>query len=193
MIDKIHAKILSLGEKNIICQLGPIDLNVTANTQDFIVNQTTDIFIHFHWSTENGPTLFGFCSDEIRQTFKCLINCPKIGPSLAMQILGQISPATLIKLIHDADEKNLAKINGIGPKSAKNLISFLKYDQLSFLATDSKKTSRDKIFLDVKEALQSLGYYSGDVTKIINEIAKNDALSTFDQILRQALFLLQKL
>jgi Holliday junction DNA helicase RuvA len=198
MFEKITAKIISSENKSIVLSFYNLELRLFANHLNFSVGLVpVEVFTYLVWNSETGPALFGFCSEIERQAFKILIDCPKIGPVLSMNILTQIPAKDLFLLIFQEDESALSKINGIGPKSAKNMISFLKEKAAQFLrkniivGIDSSENGK-AFLLDVKEALSSLGYSSQEINSVILELSKDKNITSFDQALRQAFSFFQK-
>lgn len=196
MIEKLCGRVTAVNQKQILLQIaGSIEIKIFANSKSFIVGQNAEILTYLHWSPENGPSIFGFSSEQEKEAFKILIECPKVGPSLGINILNQIEPTSLFSMIEQEDEKRLARINGIGPKCAKNMISFIKNAAVKYLANfgiQSCNESKYNFWLDIKEALINLGYANVEVQNIVNEIKKNESLTTFDQALRAALSIISK-
>ena len=198
MIEQIYAKVVLIESKMINIVAGCFFLHVNANGAKFKLNVEQDIFVHWHWSTETGPALFGFATKAERQAFRILLDCPKIGPTAALNILMQVDAVSLFTLIVQEDERSLAKINGIGPKSAKNLVSFVKEKAMVYLQNYSGGADgineANVWLLDVRAALVSLGYAESEISRVLAEINKKAAGAScdFNQCLRQALALLQK-
>ncbi len=185
MIDAITGKIKIIDAKTIATKVCGVSFKVMANSNNFMETQDETVFIYFHWSAENGPQLFGFRSETERDAFKLITQCPKIGPGTAQNILIQTSFEDLFGLISNEDEARLSKINGIGPKTAKNLIAFLKDKIVEFGFKHQGSIGETKnSLLDVKEALVSLGYSHQEINSCIKKI-KTDG--SFDEILREAL------
>lgn len=198
MFEKITAQVVSSDNKSIVLSFFNLELRLFANHLNFSVGPDfIEVFTHLVWNSESGPSLFGFCSELERQAFRILIECPKIGPVLSMNILTQVLANDLFMLIFQEDEKALSKINGIGPKSAKNMISFLKekaaqYLKKNIVACNDNSKESQVFLLDVKEALSSLGYSSQEINSVILELSKDKSITSFDQALRQAFSFFQK-
>ncbi len=71
---------------------------------------------------EDGWTLFGFPSLDERAMFRLLVTVSGIGPKVALGMLSGADPATIARYLHTGDEKSLAKLPGIGKKSAARLV-----------------------------------------------------------------------
>ena len=198
MIEKIIGKITEIESRHILVNIFGVELKIYANPVDFKPHEESTIFTFMHWHQENGPTLYGFKSGPEKEAFKILIDCPKIGPTLAMNILLQIQVESLFNLIYEENDSALSKINGIGPKSAKNLVSFLKEPVSKFLKsnklnfTNKSEPSSSSHLFEIKEALISLGYSSIEINSVTKELQSNQELTSFEQKLRYALERMRK-
>lgn len=153
-----------------------------ANPYSFKLNEEVKVYLYNHIK-EDENSLYGFKSMEEKELFLKLINVKGIGPKMAMPIFAGGN----IKGIYDAiDSDNvtyLTRFPKIGEKVAKQIILDLKgklTTQTDLFQYDSK---------ELIEVLESLGYKSVDIKKVISKI-DND-LSIEEQI-KEALKLLGK-
>ena len=75
---------------------------------------------------EDAITLFGFLSPEDRATFEMLREVNGVGPQTALGILSQMSRADLHRAISNEEITTLAKLKGLGKKTAERLCLELK-------------------------------------------------------------------
>jgi Holliday junction DNA helicase RuvA len=71
---------------------------------------------------EDSWSLFGFCDLEERAMFRLLITVSGIGPKVALGMLSGAEPAEIARCLRTGDEKTLARLPGIGKKSAARLV-----------------------------------------------------------------------
>jgi len=71
---------------------------------------------------DDGWFLYGFLSTDERTMFRLLISVSGIGPKLALGLLSGASPGELAGYLSRGDELSLAKLPGIGRKSAARLV-----------------------------------------------------------------------
>ena len=71
---------------------------------------------------EDGWTLFGFPTPEERTMFRLLVSVSGVGPKVALGMLSGASPADIGRHLATGDEKALARLPGIGKKSAARLV-----------------------------------------------------------------------
>ena len=75
---------------------------------------------------EDSLTLYGFGSDDERNTFELLQTATGVGPRLALAMLGVHSPDALRKAVANEDLNALTMVPGIGKKVAQRIVLELK-------------------------------------------------------------------
>jgi len=71
---------------------------------------------------EDAWTLYGFVSRDERAMFRLLLTVTGIGPKVALGMLSGAEPAEIARCLRLGDEKTLARLPGIGKKSAARLV-----------------------------------------------------------------------
>ncbi|HEX9066972.1 MAG TPA: Holliday junction branch migration protein RuvA [Streptosporangiaceae bacterium] len=71
---------------------------------------------------EDALTLFGFGSDDERNTFELLQTASGIGPRLALAMLATFSPDGLRRAVAAEDVTALTRVPGIGRKGAQRIV-----------------------------------------------------------------------
>jgi holliday junction DNA helicase RuvA len=71
---------------------------------------------------EDALTLYGFGSDDERNTFELLQTASGIGPRLALAMLATLSPDELRRAVAAADVTALTAVPGIGRKGAQRIV-----------------------------------------------------------------------
>lgn len=89
------------------------------------LGQEVTLFTHLH-VRENDLTLYGFEGKEDLDLFRLLLTVSGIGPKVALAILSYLPPDQLRMAIAQEDVTALARVPGIGPKTAKKLVFDLK-------------------------------------------------------------------
>jgi Holliday junction DNA helicase RuvA len=189
LIEFVSGALIFKDKKTVVIKSGGLGWSVFVTNPDlFSQGAMVDFFCTMVWNQDRGPSLFGFSSIAEKKTFDLLRECHKVGPQLSLQILAQISPSELFHTIVDENDRALSKINGIGPKTAKNIISALSEKAVTFLAEfDLNPVSGEQhVFSQVREALSSLGYASSEVAQAIKFVA-SDKEAPFDVTVKKAL------
>ncbi len=83
------------------------------------------LFVHTH-VREDAFELYAFASIAERTTFRTLIGISKVGPKLALSVLGSASVGELSELVESGQVGPLTKIPGVGKKTAERMILELK-------------------------------------------------------------------
>lgn len=89
------------------------------------VGQKASVLTYLQVS-ENGLALYGFLSQEEKDLFERLIGVSGIGPKVALSALSTFSPAQLAQAVASQDTALIAKIPGVGKKTASRIVVELK-------------------------------------------------------------------
>ena len=71
---------------------------------------------------EDAWSLYGFVDGAEREMFRLLITVSGVGPKVALGMLSRAAPDAIAGNLRTGDEKALAKLPGIGKKSAARLV-----------------------------------------------------------------------
>jgi holliday junction DNA helicase RuvA len=71
---------------------------------------------------EDSLTLYGFATDDERNTFELLQTATGVGPRLALAVLGVLSPDALRRAVAVEDLAALTTVPGIGRKGAQRIV-----------------------------------------------------------------------
>ena len=166
----------------------------TPRPETFSKGQKVTLHTHLHWNQDQGPTLYGFEDELTKTVFTLIIDCPKIGPKIALGILSQLSAPHFLEAITSRNHTALSNLNGIGAKKAEQLIMELngKVTKMVSAGILSFK-SEDPIaqWSQLGDALASLGYTRQEIGRATNHVTQSTPKNApFDQLLRSALALL---
>ncbi|MBR2956188.1 MAG: Holliday junction branch migration protein RuvA [Clostridia bacterium] len=136
---------------------------------------------------EDTFALYGFSKLEEKTLFLRLIEISGVGPKLAMQILGGMDLNSLTVAIATGDIKTLAKIKGLGKKTAELIVVSMRDQVSADLNSVMSPLERvaDKDQSEAVFALVSLGISNTDAVKIVSEVAKTT--KGLENIIREAL------
>ena len=172
--------------------------NIPLTTFDKLPQQGAEVRLLTHYHvTDRDHTLFGFLSADERDLFRLLIDrVSGIGPKMALSVLSGMPVVAFKDAVIQGDVKALARIKGVGNKTAERIVLELK-DKVGVVdawqASRSAKTAHDPLReaqSDAVLALISLGYKQGEAQKAVNEIAKQpgfDPSASADHLVREAL------
>jgi holliday junction DNA helicase RuvA len=139
---------------------------------------------------EDAIQLFGFATDDERDTFRLLLTVNGIGPRMALAVLSGITVAELRTHIATGNAAALTAIPGIGRKIADRLVMELK-DRVARAATagaqggESQRGSRQEALA----ALLSLGFQKTAAEKAIRDalLASPEAGDSVEKLVRASL------
>lgn len=205
MIDYLVGKVKDIKDNKVTVLINGLGLSVsTPNATQIKLNDNVELYSYMHWNAENGPSLFGFKEELDRTVFLIIISCSKIGPKIALNVLNQMSASEFLEIISSQNEKALSRINGIGPKSAENIVTQLKHKVSKLISEGNIKPSSSlSHFQTLNDALLTLGYTRQEITKVLQDQSLQDqslqdrslqggSNNGFDQLLRRALSILSK-
>ena len=195
LINSINGVLFSKSPTEAIIDIGGIrfKLHITVATYEVLPKKgdSVDLLTHLHVK-EDILDLYGFKDGDERELFFNLNLISGIGPRSAMNILSGTNPMEFKSRIIDGDVKSLTVIPGIGAKTAKRIIVELKEkfetDVIDKNDLGLVDNGDNKIIKDAANALQSLGYKSNQVSKILKDLELSGELSGgLEEIIRKAL------
>lgn len=149
------------------------------------LNETVELFIYTH-VTDNSLSLFGFATEEEKETFLKLITISGIGPKLALNILSGIEASDLEDAIRQSDVTRISLIPGIGKKTAMRIALELQEKLDKKEKVLEAKGSQEKE--DIISALMNLGFKRKEVVRIVDETIKTLTLEAgFEKLLKESL------
>ncbi len=125
--------------------------------------QPVCIFTYLH-VREDALSLYGFLSQEEKDLFLQLLSVSGVGPKVALAALSYYEPAALAEAIGAEDVTRVAKIPGIGKKTAQRIILELKGSihapQCDLFQEQS--AARQSVISGAQEALLAMGFTSAE-------------------------------
>ncbi len=121
MIGRLRGEAIDREATQLVIDVNGVGYVVTVTPQTpFMVGDTVNLYIHTQ-VRDDAINLYGFVDPVEREMFNLLIKVPNIGPVKAMSILK--TPAnTLIDLVLTKEPAKLAKLPGVGKKTAERIL-----------------------------------------------------------------------
>jgi Holliday junction DNA helicase RuvA len=160
-------------------QLGPVE------------GAQVDLRTHLH-IRETAHTLYGFATDEERALFLLLIErVSGIGPVIGMAVLSGMPVGRFKACVVAGEVAALAKIKGLGKKTAERIILELK-DKVGVADTWQEAAAGNLASqaIDAELALIALGYKQVDARKAVRKVLEAEPDATADGLVRGALRLM---
>ncbi len=196
MISYLKGKLEKASPDHVIVEVGGVGyrVNIPLSAYEKLPPPGDDftILTHFH-VREDEQSLYGFVTEEERDLFEMLLGVSKIGPKVALAVLGGVPAATFKHAVASGDVSFLSSVRGIGKKTAERLILELK-DKITLLPRLREEASKvhlkegEEKIADVSGALLSLGYRQAQVHEALSRALKDAGPDwSVEQLLKETL------
>lgn len=150
---------------------------------------------------EDTHEVYGFYERKERQLFEMLMTVSGVGAATARMIMSAFQAEELRMLIATGNSKGMAKVKGLGPKTAQRIIVDLK-DKVIKLDLGGDPTElfngdaslNDEMMNGVRgeavSALTMLGFAAAASGKAVEKILKADPTLSVEGVIRKALTML---
>ena len=177
MIGSLRGTVLERSaESEILLEVHGVGYRVTVTPRTLAtLDVGTDAFLHVHHHIrEDTQTLYGFASRDERACFEALLGAHRVGPALALAILGTHGPAELRRVVADNDVAALTLVPGVGKQTAARLLLELKGRLdgagLDGLVAATNGSGSPTASQAVAEALAGLGYTTEEIRDALREL-----------------------
>ena len=182
MINAVVGKIARLQPEYVaILTPGGVEyrLEISQNTSSKLsseLNKERVRVIAYLQHREDAMVLYGFSSEEERFCFEQLQTVPGIGARQALKILSGITVENLVRLLDTQDVKALAKISGIGPKTAQKLVLQLRNVLVIDDAEEEGRKDGAGSYRDLVDSFVQMGFERKAVLRTLDEVIRDNAL-----------------
>ena len=200
MIDYIKGDLVELAPARMVIECGGIgyEVNISLNTYSAFNGQSSGKVYVYEVIREDAHLLYGFKEREERELFLLLISVSGVGANTARMILSSFSPADLVAVIAEDNEKALTAVKGIGLKTAQRILVDLrnKVKTVGYATSEASVLERGASPADhsVREeavaALVMLGFVKATSQKVVTKILKDSPGLTVEQVIKAALRML---
>lgn len=147
---------------------------------------------------EDTHELFGFQTRGERMLFELLMTVSGIGANTARMIMSAYSAGEIRQIIATGNARDLAKVKGLGPKTAQRIIvdlkdKVLKIDLGTPLAQDTPQAAslvESPVKTEAVSALTMLGFAAAPAAKVVDKILQEIPAATVENVIRMALKML---
>jgi Holliday junction DNA helicase RuvA len=161
LIASLRGTVAATGKDWIVIRVSGVGFRVFVpqTVLDHLAELGQEATLHTHLHVrENELALYGCSSEEELALFRLLLGVSGIGPKVALSILSSLPPDRLQAAIVQEDEVTLARVPGIGPKTAKKLVFVLKDKVQTELVRGEAPPILTEADADLIAALTNLGY-----------------------------------
>lgn len=182
MYKYMYGKVKEQGSNYIVLEVNNIGylINV-ANPFSYNLDEEYKVYLYNH-IREDENSLYGFKTNDELTLFLRLINVKGLGPKMANGFFAMGSVNGIVDAINRENLLYLTKFPKIGEKIAKQMILDLKNKiNIEVDTIEDNKTE------DLVSVLESLGYKTAEIKKVIPEV---DASLSIENQVKEALKLL---
>ena len=178
MIGRIKGTLLEKNPPHILVDCNGVgyDIDVPMSTLYQLpeIGASITLLTH-HLVREDAQQLFGFASENERETFRTLIKISGVGARTALTILSGMSVSDIALAVSMQDSSRLMTVPGIGKKTAERLLLELKgkfgTDLQSATGTTNSASS------EILQALIALGYSDKEAVSAIKQVPNDASVS----------------
>ncbi|MBN1955425.1 MAG: Holliday junction branch migration protein RuvA [Anaerolineae bacterium] len=187
MIVRLNGKIGAVATDHVVVMVGGIGFHVAVPTcvleQIDGIGQPVELLTHLH-VRENDMALYGFLTQEELDLFELLLGVSGVGPKVALSTLSTVSPDALRQAVSREEPGILARVPGIGPKTARAMVFYLR-DKMALISRDAAALITDQD-AQVIDALTALGFSIVEAQSALQHLPKEEELPLEERV-RQAL------
>lgn len=169
MIARLHGRLLEKSPPLIVVDCQGVGYEVEVPMSTFYnlpeLGQPVQILTHMV-VREDAQLLYGFGSEQEKNTFKQLLKVNGIGAKSALSILSGLSVNDLMLAVSQQEVAMLTRIPGIGKKTAERLLLELK-DKFEVTGSVSAQPTVKAASADILNALIALGYHEREAAATV--------------------------
>ncbi len=197
MLGWLRGRVLSEEPSGVILDVAGVGYELTIPVGALGRAETTpsgevSLWVHTH-AREDTLELFGFGSELERRVFRLLVTVPNVGPKTAIGMLGALPLAELSEAVAARDLARLAKVPGIGKKTAERLVVELVDKLPALMPPEPKgKTSGPRATVAgtgqlLLKALVNMGYRPAEAERAVQHLGPRVEAEAMADLLRAAL------
>jgi Holliday junction DNA helicase RuvA len=194
MIGSLRGEVIDKEEGAVLIEVAGVGYQVSAPTtvlDGLEIGTYARLFTHMV-VREQDLTLFGFVDREELELFRTLLKVQGIGPKVALAILSHVPVETLRQAVASGEAGLLARVPGIGPKKAKQIVFQLK-DKIGLEDIFVSAVPISDTDGEVIGALTGLGYSIIEAQAALQQLPKEARTETVEEKIRIALSSLARL
>lgn len=194
MIARLSGQVVLAGPKGLVLDVNGVGYRVAVPApllEEAVPGAHLVLHIHTH-VREGEISLYGFSHPVDLEFFRLLIGVSGVGPKLALGVLSAYAAPTLARLILDQDQHSLARIHGLGPKTAGRIILELQ-EKAGLVETAQAQSAGGPPLGEALEVLTGLGLTEREAGKILSRVAESHPEPVgLDVLIEESLSLLSR-
>jgi Holliday junction DNA helicase RuvA len=174
MIALIDGYVAAKSETSMVVMVGGVGLRILCPQHTLAEARPGEaIRLHTHLIVrEDDLSLVGFGSEEELSLFENLMRVQGVGPRLALNVLSFMAPDALRLAIGQEQPDLLARVPGIGKKTAQKIVLELK-DKIGAVEVAEGLAALTEADAAVIDALTALGYSIVEAQRAVQALPRN--------------------
>ena len=184
MLTGLKGILESKGDEWVVIGVGGVSfrVNVPSSALSILGDVGARVQLYTHLQVrEDHLALYGFASSEELGLFELLIGTSGVGPKAALSLLSVMSPQELAFAISAEDTDLLARVPGIGRKTAGRLIVELK-GKIDKVWIGGFAPEVAQANAEVVTALLNLGYSAQEAASAVASLPPSSDLSLEEKV-----------
>lgn len=197
MIARLRGRVMEAYPNRLVVEAGGVgyEVRVPLSTYDRLgVVEGREVDLRTHMVVrETAQVLYGFATEEERDVFLLLIErVSGIGPAIALAVLSGMPVARLKACVVGGGVAELARIKGLGKKTAERIVLELK-DKVGMAETWEQQAAgqMSAAAADAELALVALGYKQVEARRVVRRALEEQPGAVTEELVRMALRSLQ--
>ncbi len=182
MIHRLRGQLVEKDIEGVVVDVGGVGYraSASANTLRALPSLGEECVLHTRMVVrEDVMLLFGFAGREERAAFDSLTAVSKVGPKLALAILGTMAPQEVAEAVGRGDVVKLASVPGLGKKTAERLVLELRGKNLAAFDPGLAGGNVGGPYVEAREALTTLGYSLDEAETALKEVPPQDSVQRY--------------
>ncbi len=186
MIASVEGRVAAVLRDSVVVNVGGVGLRVLCTQPTLAAARGGEpIFLHTHLVVrEDDLTLIGFATTDELTLFEYLIAVSGVGPKMALGLLSGMAPDAMRLAIGQDQPDVLARIPGIGKKTAQKIVLELK-DKIGVVEVAEGLAALTEADAAVIDALTALGYSIVEAQRAVQSLPRD--ITDVEERLRRAL------
>lgn len=175
MIGRLRGVLVSFRDGAIVIDVGGIGYEVKMTPRDIgsLPGIGEEIVVHTHTHVrEDEISLYGFAAEPDRELFRILLTASGVGPKVAVAMLASLAATEIIMAITNEDPDALTVAPGVGKRGAQKIVLELAPK----LAGREAEIVGGGEMLNVRQALEGLGYTTAEINSVVGDLNPTDPL-----------------
>lgn len=183
MIAGVRGTIAALEPSAVVVDLHGFRVRVNTSTRVLSglggINEPIELVTHLV-VREDALSLYGFTEPSDLELFLLLLGVTGVGPRVALNVLSFGDQSMVLDAIANGDAKLLAKIPGIGQRTAERIVLDLRGKLPEGVATGG--SPQDASDRDAIDALEALGYTSIEARNALSALQQRSGMTVEERV-----------